>query len=1178
MRPHIRFFIIILLIIFIVENPVFAGNCLSFDRGQRQWVSIDDSESLDIDGREITMEAWINIPNPNEDLEFTIWNKENSYEAHVRNGLFQVAIFTDRWAWQGQNTQIRANEWTHVAGTYDGQSIRLYINGNLRSTIGKQGNIQDTDSLFFIGTRPLSNFIHCYDGMIDEVRIWEIMRTQQEIEDNMNCLLSGNEEGLVGYWRMDEGEGQTLHDMTPNENHGILGTEEEEDDRDAEWCESEAPIDGGELTLSRYTVHFQPQPVNQSHDEIMVLTNLSEGDDENLAIRFEFIHLDEQPDWLNVSPLDGAINPGNDTEITFSVSTEGIEPGEYDHTLLFSNNAVNLYSIEIPVSVIVVAGAGRLYGRVTDPAENNQPIAGALVQVVADFEMQQITDDEGRYDFGETPVFNYHLLCTHENYLPMEAENVEVNANEETELDFDLLYAMFEPDPEWIDHELEAEESVDLPLTISNSGNGPLAWSMERRFPEEVQADPWDIRGSANIEEMLNDSRLNGVVFVNGYFYITGGDYNGDEINKVYVLNHDGELVREFDQFHESRYGMRDITWDGQLLWSGDDDNDILYGFTTDGNLITSMETDAGSYRSLAWDPQHDRFWTANISTNIIGIDIDGQMQAQIARPQGMSIYGLAYWTDDPDGYNLYIFSRGDETDLAVYKANIDDGDIIFVTEMNFNGGRFGGTSVTNCLDPYSWLLVSMVQNPDHLVVWHLASRTDWLLVNSFEGVIDAGDGTELTVTLSSEAMPGGTELSADLCFTHDGRGGSFELPVTLSVAGGGGELEQRTLSLHDGWNLISVNVEPENDDVRELMRPLVEEDLLLLVKDQYGHFYYPRLDYCNIDGWVSLQGYQMKLVADFELTIEGTPIAWDTPIALRDGWNMVSYLPRDPVDARVALRNIADVLLLAKNGQDHFYYPRLDFNNIGNMLPGQGYQMKIDGDVQLVYNLDEEQLFHPSADGSYFTGFKPNFLTTVSSPPRRIDLSPTGCSYSLLLLTVMIEPGILIEAYTESGILAGRGIVGTDNMCGMALWGDDPTTDEINGFLEGEAVRLTISSNGSTNRPISVESIPVWTADGFGVIDVSVGTVPIEFGLCSVYPTPFNGMLRIEFALAQLGHATLKAYDLTGREVATIVNAQHTAGIHTTTWNAEGLPSGIYMLSLTTAGDTQIRKILLLK
>jgi hypothetical protein len=57
---------------------------------------------------------------------------------------------------------------------------------------------------------------------MDEVRIWNVVRTQEQIQDHMHCELAGNESGLIGYWKFNEASGSIAYDSSPYGNHAYL--------------------------------------------------------------------------------------------------------------------------------------------------------------------------------------------------------------------------------------------------------------------------------------------------------------------------------------------------------------------------------------------------------------------------------------------------------------------------------------------------------------------------------------------------------------------------------------------------------------------------------------------------------------------------------------------------------------------------------------------------------------------------------------------------------------------------------------------------------------------------------------------------------------------------------------------------------------------------------------------
>ncbi|CAI8947588.1 Glycosyltransferase [Priestia megaterium] len=110
------------------------------------------------------------------------------------------------------------NDWTHIAVVYVNKRPILYINGKFAQKGIKSIKRTLVCSGSFGGMEPYGFYI----GSLKEIRIWNTIRTQNEIETNMNHELTGGEAGLFGYWKINEGSGEIAYDSTKNKNNIII--------------------------------------------------------------------------------------------------------------------------------------------------------------------------------------------------------------------------------------------------------------------------------------------------------------------------------------------------------------------------------------------------------------------------------------------------------------------------------------------------------------------------------------------------------------------------------------------------------------------------------------------------------------------------------------------------------------------------------------------------------------------------------------------------------------------------------------------------------------------------------------------------------------------------------------------------------------------------------------------
>jgi hypothetical protein len=111
-----------------------------------------------------------------------------------------------------------------------------------------------------------------------------------------------------------------------------------------------------------------------------------------------------------------------------------------------------------------------------------------------------------------------------------------------------------------------------------------------------------------------------------------------------------------------------------------------------------------------------------------------------------------------------------------------------------------------------------------------------------------------------------------------------------------------------------------------------------------------------------------------------------------------------------------------------------------------------------------------------------------------------------------------------------------------------------------------------------SISGLSFFPEIPLSIEEPKIFSVPSNFQLSQNYPNPFNPTTHISWQLPAKSPVKLTVYTITGQKVATLVDEVRQAGYHSMTWNAAGLASGVYLYRLETDGNSQIRKMILMK
>jgi hypothetical protein len=293
------------------------------------------------------------------------------------------------------------------------------------------------------------------------------------------------------------------------------------------------------------------------------------------------------------------------------------------------------------------------------------------------------------------------------------------------------------------------------------------------------------------------------------------------------------------------------------------------------------------------------------------------------------------------------------------------------------------------------------------------------------------------------------------------------------------------------GWSMFSTYMISEDPNFGSILDPIT--DAIVIVKNYLGNAYLPEWDFNGIGDISVGQGYQIKTTAPTSFEIVGSyAFPEDNPIDLTAGWNMIGYLRTDEVNIESILAEIHDDenLIIAKDHLGSAYLPEWDFNGIGDMIPGSGYQLKIHFTDVLQYLSNNTSYKFSSL------GVAENNL--IHFPKPSITDNNMTFVFEDAAWDVIPTTGDEIAAFDMTGNLVGSAVYSSP-ITVVTVWGNDPTTSSKDGLEVLEKVFFKIWSSDE----VSDFNVSEWTV-GFSSYNVDAINVASTIEINNAVTDPY--------------------------------------------------------------------------
>ena len=383
-----------------------------------------------------------------------------------------------------------------------------------------------------------------------------------------------------------------------------------------------------------------------------------------------------------------------------------------------------------------------------------------------------------------------------------------------------------------------------------------------------------------------------------------------------------------------------------------------------------------------------------------------------------------------------------------------------------------------------------------------------------------------------------------------------------------------------DGWNLLSIPTVPSSY-AKTYVYPSATSPAFA-----YTGSYQPTDPLSNGPGfWIKVSGAQA-------IAYPGPGLS-TLDITVATGWNMIGS-----INSTVATSGITTTPDLILTGATFFGFSG-GYVPVTNLDPGYGYWVRTTGagvlhlptaaaapkvvpPAEILSQMNILRIRdHAGREQTLYFGKSANLAVSVD----RFEMPPAGPSGSL---DVRFGSQRMVEVYPadlksemNSPILISASYPITVSWTTKGQNGDGYSLSYHNAE-KGEMTR-TLHGTGSLQIQQPVEGLKLRVSS-------SGSLLPTSFALGQNYPNPFNPTTEIQYALPTDAHVSLKVYNVTGQEVASLIDGLQDAGYHEVSWNARNLSnvqlgSGVYFYRLVaTASDgskslfDQVLKMILLK
>ena len=428
---------------------------------------------------------------------------------------------------------------------------------------------------------------------------------------------------------------------------------------------------------------------------------------------------------------------------------------------------------------------------------------------------------------------------------------------------------------------------------------------------------------------------------------------------------------------------------------------------------------------------------------------------------------------------------------------------------------------------------------PNEVFIWKIWDATDESVTNA-------------TANYNTLDFPNGSD------WVVNGMSGLYSLTALTQ--------EVQTVSIPDGWSIFSTYIDVFEPNLDSIFAPIIAD--VSIIKNGAGLVFWP--PWVNGIGDVVIgEGYQIKLVGVQVVDFVGISVVPETAtLNYLAGWSIIGYLRQAPADIATMMAPIATYIDIMKNGSGLVFWPLWGVNGIGDMIPGEGYQMKLSAAQTFSFpaNISPSMKSHAVQNTVHYkVKINTGHNMTVGFPASCLD---------------NISNGDEIAAFNNQNEIVGYGLYTNGNFV-LTVWGNDDSNSIIDGMLFSEDITFKVWNNFTNEESTII--VTEWTEGNGSYNDNNIDIVKSiqivgQSKLLHNYPNPFSTNTEISFLISKDSKVTIELYNVLGSKLETITSRDYTTGLHSVLFDGSSYSNGTYFYRIVSNNFIETKSLTIQK